>query len=70
MVPRSLSSIAAMALIGLAHMTGPVQSKRLSTADTFLQKWDTDHDGTLSVDEIKKLPLRGSRSWIAIIRAV
>jgi Ca2+-binding EF-hand superfamily protein len=54
MVPRSLSSIAALALIGLAHTTEPVQAKRLSTVDTFLQKWDADHDGTLSLDEVKK----------------
>jgi hypothetical protein len=27
MVPRSLSSIAALALIGLAHVTGPVQAR-------------------------------------------
>jgi Ca2+-binding EF-hand superfamily protein len=54
MVPRSLSSIAALALIGLAHTTGPVQAKRLSTVDTFLQKWDADHDGTLSLDEVRK----------------
>ena len=54
MVPRSLSSIAALALIGLAYVTGPVQAKRLSTVDTFLQKWDADHDGTLSLGEVKK----------------
>jgi hypothetical protein len=54
MVPRSLSGIAALALIGLAHMTGPAQAKRLSTVDAFLQKWDADHDGTLSLDEVKK----------------
>jgi hypothetical protein len=53
MVPRQLTSIAALAFIGLAHMTGPVQAKRLSTVDTFLQKWDADHDGTLSLDEVK-----------------
>ena len=54
MVPRSLSSIAALALIGLAYVTGPVQAKRLSTVDTFLQKWDADHDGTLDLGEVKK----------------
>jgi hypothetical protein len=54
MVPRSLSSIAALALIGLAHTAGPIQAKRLSTVDTFLLKWDADDDGTLSLDEVKK----------------
>ena len=30
-----------------------MQAQRLNI-DAFLQQWDTDHDGTLSVDEIKK----------------
>jgi hypothetical protein len=54
MMPRSFSSIAALALIGLVHAAGPTQAKRLSIVDTFLQKWDADHDGTLSLDEVNK----------------
>jgi hypothetical protein len=54
MMPRSFSSVAALALIGLVHTAGLAQAKRLSTVDTFLQKWDADHDGTLSLDEVKK----------------
>jgi Ca2+-binding EF-hand superfamily protein len=54
MVPRSIPSIAAQVLIGLALTTGSVQAKRLSTVDAFLQKWDVDHDGTLSLGEVRK----------------
>jgi hypothetical protein len=54
MMPRSFSSIAALALVGLVHAAGPAQAKRLSIVGTFLQKWDADHDGTLSLDEVKK----------------
>ena len=52
MLPRSLASIVAAVLIGLA-MAGSAQAKRL-TADTFIQQWDEDHDGTLSLDEVKE----------------
>jgi len=34
-------------------LAGQVQAQRLNI-DAFLQQRDTDHDGTLSVDEIKK----------------
>jgi hypothetical protein len=54
MVRRSFSSITALALVGLVHTAGPVQAKRLNTVDAFLQKWDADRDGTLSLDEVKK----------------
>jgi len=37
-------------------LAGQVQAQRLNI-DAFLQQWDTDHDGTLSVDEIKKAAL-------------
>ena len=33
---------------------GPVEAKRPSVVDRFLQQWDADHDGTLSLDEVKK----------------
>jgi Ca2+-binding EF-hand superfamily protein len=39
--------------IGTVPVAGQVQAQRLNI-DAFLQQWDTDHDGTLSVDEIKK----------------
>jgi Ca2+-binding EF-hand superfamily protein len=54
MMPRSFSSIAALVLIGLVHTAGPAQAKRPSVVDTFLHKWDADHDGTLSLDDVKK----------------
>ena len=52
MLPRSLASIVTAVLIGLA-MAGSAQAKRL-TADTFIQQWDEDHAGTLSLDEVKE----------------
>jgi hypothetical protein len=54
MIPRSFSRIAVLTLIGLISLTAPAQAKRLSIIDTFFQKWDTDRDGTLSLDEVKK----------------
>jgi Ca2+-binding EF-hand superfamily protein len=54
MVPRSFSSIAILALIGLVHAVGPAKAKRLSIVDAFIQKCDADHDGTLSLEEVKK----------------
>jgi hypothetical protein len=53
MLPRSLLGAAALALIGLLPATGPAQAKNLKV-DAFLQQWDADHDGTLSLDEVKK----------------
>jgi hypothetical protein len=53
-VPRSLPSIAALALIGLIPLVGPVDAKRPSVVDRFFQQWDADHDGTLGLDEVKK----------------
>jgi Ca2+-binding EF-hand superfamily protein len=50
--------LGATALVCLA--LGPVaghaaQSKgRAANLDTFMQQWDPDHDGTLSLDEVKK----------------
>jgi hypothetical protein len=54
MLLRSFYRIAAIALIGLVPLVGSTQAKRLSVVDTFIQKWDVDHDGTLSLDEVKK----------------
>jgi Ca2+-binding EF-hand superfamily protein len=53
MMPRSFASIAVVVLIGFVPVAGPTQAKRLSVADALLQKWDADHDGTLSLDEVK-----------------
>jgi Ca2+-binding EF-hand superfamily protein len=47
----------AMALVCLAlePVAGHAQSKgRSANLDTFMQQWDPDHDGTLSLDEVKK----------------
>jgi hypothetical protein len=47
---------------------GQVQAQRPNVV-AFLEQWDTDHDGTLSVDEIKRgLPLHGFNSWTANTR--
>jgi Ca2+-binding EF-hand superfamily protein len=40
-------------LIGTFSASGPAQAQA-PKADAFIQKWDTDHDGTLSRDEVIK----------------
>ena len=50
---RVLSSIAALVAIGIFGAFGQAQAQR-PNIDAFLQQWDTDHDGTLSLDEIKE----------------
>jgi hypothetical protein len=45
--------IAALALVGFAVAAAPVQAGGI-TASRFITQWDADHDGTLSLDEIKK----------------
>ncbi len=49
----SLIWLVVFIVVGAVPLTGQVQAQRLNI-DAFLQQWDTDHDGTLSVDEIKK----------------
>ena len=49
----SLIRLVVLIVIGAVPLAGQVQAQRLNV-DAFLQQWDTDHDGTLSVDEIKK----------------
>ncbi len=49
----SLIRLVVFIVIGAVPVAGQVQAQRLNI-DAFLQQWDTDHDGTLSVDEIKK----------------
>jgi hypothetical protein len=51
---RDHSQAALLAFLALVHTAGPTHAKRLSFADKFLHKWDADHDGTLSLDEVKK----------------
>src|SRR6266581_6412298 len=53
MRPRSRLGIAALALIGLALVAAPTQAAGVK-ADAFIRQWDADHDGTLSLDEVKK----------------
>jgi Ca2+-binding EF-hand superfamily protein len=48
---RSVLLLALM-LIGLG-LPGAVHGRGLSV-DAFIEKWDEDHDGTLSLDEVKK----------------
>jgi EF hand len=40
----------ALAPLGATAQTKPAGAK----VDAFMQQWDTDHDGTLSADEVKK----------------
>jgi Ca2+-binding EF-hand superfamily protein len=49
----TLIRLVLLVVIGTVPVAGQVQAQRLNI-DAFLQQWDTDHDGTLSVDEIKK----------------
>ncbi len=54
MLSKLLFSIAALLLIG-APVVGLAQSKSpVGSLDAFIQQWDSDHDGTLSLDEVKK----------------
>jgi hypothetical protein len=49
----SLIRLVVFIVIGAVAVAGQVQAQRLNI-DAFLQQWDADHDGTLSVDEIKR----------------
>jgi hypothetical protein len=49
----SLIRLIVFIVIGAVPLAGQVQAQR-PNIDVFLQQWDTDHDGLLSVDEIKK----------------
>jgi EF hand domain-containing protein len=44
--------IVALALVGLT-MPMPAHSAGI-TAESFIRKWDADHDGTLSLEEVRK----------------
>jgi Ca2+-binding EF-hand superfamily protein len=49
----SWRGIAALALVGLALAGTPAQTAGVNV-DAFVRQWDADHDGTLSLDEVKK----------------
>jgi Ca2+-binding EF-hand superfamily protein len=49
---RSLVKLIVLVVNAAFPVAGRVEAQRLNV-DTFLQQWDTDHDGTLSLDEIK-----------------
>src|SRR6266849_5055365 len=49
----SLIRLVVFIVIGAVPVAGQVQAQR-PNIDAFLQQWDTDHDGTLSLDEIKE----------------
>ena len=53
MILRSRLGIAALALIGLAVLALPAPAAGV-TADAFIRQWDSDHDGTLSLNEVKR----------------
>jgi Ca2+-binding EF-hand superfamily protein len=50
---RSRLGIAVLALVGLALAGAPALAAGV-TADAFIRQWDADHDGMLSLDEVKK----------------
>ena len=43
-------TVLALTPLGATAQTKPAGAK----VDAFMQQWDTDHDGTLSADEVKK----------------
>jgi Ca2+-binding EF-hand superfamily protein len=47
-----ISRIAALIVIGTISALGQAHAQR-PNVDAFLQEWDADHDGTLSLEEIK-----------------
>jgi Ca2+-binding EF-hand superfamily protein len=50
---RVISRIGFLFIIGIFAALGQAQAQR-PNVDAFLEQWDTDHDGTLSLDESKK----------------
>ena len=50
-----LRIVLSLLLIGLVPAAASAQGKsRTSGADAVLQQWDADHDGTLSLEEVRK----------------
>jgi Ca2+-binding EF-hand superfamily protein len=55
MYSRLLLSAITLAFAALAPLIAQAQTKKpAASADAFLQQWDTDRDGTLTLDEVKK----------------
>jgi Ca2+-binding EF-hand superfamily protein len=55
MYSKLLLSALTLAVAALAPPVAQAQTKKPpASADAFLQQWDTDHDGTLTLDEVKK----------------
>jgi Ca2+-binding EF-hand superfamily protein len=52
MLSRLIKAIL-LVLIAVVPLVQKAEAQHL-TVDAFLHQWDTDHDGTLSLDEIKK----------------
>ena len=50
---RSLLGLGALVLVCLAFVAPPTQAAGVNI-DGFIRQWDADHDGTLSLDEIRK----------------
>jgi Ca2+-binding EF-hand superfamily protein len=52
---KSLLGATALVFFALTLEAGHAQSKgATANLDAFMQQWDPDHDGTLSLDEVKK----------------
>jgi Ca2+-binding EF-hand superfamily protein len=49
---RTFFSIVALVVVGAISAPGQAQAQR-PNVDAFLQQWDADDDGTLSLDEVK-----------------
>lgn len=56
MDPRSLRKVAVVLFVAIAPLAAYAQGKppAAGSVDAFLQQWDPDKDGTLSLDEVKK----------------
>ena len=50
---RAVCGLLVLAVMGVGSSVGSAQAQTPSV-NAFLQKWDSDHDGTLSLDEIRK----------------
>jgi len=53
MFSRICPGILGFVAIGAISAVGPAQAQRMNI-EAFIQQWDTDHSGTLSLDKIKK----------------
>ena len=52
---KSLLGATTLMFFAFAPVAGHAQNRgAASNLDAFIQQWDPDHDGTLSLDEVKK----------------